>query len=104
MGHVSYADEIAATKVMLAGLKANTERLSKRGVDAEFISELEEDYTQSLTLDNDQEALKARLKETTAALDGWVDKMRRKRSEARKLVKLEMPKESWKEFGINDKR
>ncbi len=104
MGHVSYANEINATKVMLAGLKANTERMSKRGVDAGFIGDLEEDYTESMTLDNDQEALKSRLKETTAALNDRIDRMRKKRSEARKLVKLEMPKESWKEFGIKDKR
>ena len=104
MGHVSYADEINATKVMLAGLKSHAEQMSKRGVDAEFLSGLEEDYTVSMNLDNDQEAFKARLKETTATLDDRIDRMIKKRSIARKLVKLEMPKESWKEFGIKDKR
>ncbi len=37
----SYAEEINSTKVMLAGLNAQAERMAKRGIDAEFISKLQ---------------------------------------------------------------
>ena len=37
MGENAYAERINATKVMLAGLNANTERLAKRGITVEFI-------------------------------------------------------------------
>lgn len=37
----SYAEQINETKVMLAGLKAQIERLGKRDVDDQFITELE---------------------------------------------------------------
>lgn len=57
-----------------------------------------------LTLDNEQEALKARLKEKTPALLEKTTLAEKKMSELKKLVKLELPQETWKEFGIADKR
>lgn len=104
MKNTSFADEVAATKVLLAGLKSNLERLRKRGIDAAFIAELEEIYNQVLILDNEQEALKARLKEKTSALEEQIGAIQKYKSEARKVVKLEMPQESWREFGITDKK
>ena len=37
----SYAEKINETKVMLAGLKAQAERVAKRGITAEFITRLQ---------------------------------------------------------------
>jgi hypothetical protein len=61
-------------------------------------------YNNALSLDNEQESLKAKLKEKTAALDGEVDKMQKMRGEVKKIVKIEIPQESWRGFGIGDKR
>lgn len=104
MKNTSYADEIAATKVILAGLKANAEKLAKRGIDDQFLAELEGTYNQVLTLDNEQETLKAKLKEKSAILSDQVSAMQKLRSEAKKLVKLEIPQTLWREFGIEDKK
>ena len=38
-----------STKVMLAGLNANTERLAKRGITAEFIAKLNGTYSAAMT-------------------------------------------------------
>lgn len=100
----SYADEIAATKVLLSGLKANSEGLTKWGIDSEFLTAYEEVFNEVMELDNEQEALKARLKEKTAVLDGKVGTMLKQYGNAKKIVKMQLPKESWKEFGIEDVR
>ncbi|NLW47005.1 MAG: hypothetical protein GXY86_06680 [Firmicutes bacterium] len=104
MKNTSYADEIATTKVMLSGLKSHTEKLTKHGIDDVFIADLEVNYGQAMTEDNEQEAYKARLKEKTSDLGKTISRMQKKRSHAKKIVKLVMPKESWKEFGIDDKK
>jgi len=52
----------------------------------------------------EQEKLKADLKSKTESLNALLDSLAGKYSEARKLVKLEIPQSQWKEFGINDKR
>lgn len=100
----SFADELLATQLMLAGLKANADLMIKRGIDTAFLTALEKVYQDATTLGNEQEALKARLKEKTAALNESVAAMQKKRGEARKLVKIELPRESWKEFGIETSR
>lgn len=93
---------ITATKVMLAGLKANQEALAQWGVNEAFLTQYEEVYNDAMRLDNEQEALKAQLKEKTAATEGKVAAMEKFHSNAKKIVKMQMPKESWKAFGIND--
>ena len=54
---------------MLAGLKAQAERVAKRGITAEFITKLQTVNDEAKTMDNEDEAQKARLKETTKSLD-----------------------------------
>jgi len=72
--------------------------------DQTFISGLETVYLQAQKLDDEQEALKARLQEKTTELDGVLEDLALKVSEGKKIVKLDLPKESWKEFGITDAR
>ena len=55
-------------------------------------------------LNAEQEALKSRLKEKTAQIDEAVVSLKAKLSEARKVIKLELPQTGWKEFGITDVR
>ena len=49
-----------------------------------------------------QEDLKAKLKTKTASLDSTVDGLEKLMPETRKVVKLEMEKQTWKSFGISD--
>jgi len=100
----SYADQINAAKLMLSGVRNQGKTLARRGLDQEFITGLEALHTQALKLDDEQEGLKARLQEKTAELDGVLEDLAVKVSEAKKMVKLDLPKPSWKEFGITDVR
>jgi hypothetical protein len=103
MGRQTYAEVINSVKVMVSGLKANSDRVSKRGLSNDFITNLDSVMQDAMRLDNEQESLKAKLKQKTAELEGAMVKIDQQMSEAKKVVKLEMAKESWKEFGIQDK-
>jgi len=100
----TYAEIVNSAKVMISGLKSNADRVSKRGIEAAFVAKLESSYKNVQTLDDEQEDLKAKLKTKTASLDGEIETLNSLMSEARKVVKLEMEKETWKSFGIADAR
>ena len=104
MSKRSYAEIINDAKLMISGLKSNTDRVSKRGLDKDFISKLESIMVKSQTLDNEQEDLKAKLKTKTSELDNEMMELEKLMSESKKVVKLEMPQETWQAFGISDKK
>lgn len=87
----SYAEQINDSKVMLAGLNAQIERLRKRSIDDEFITGLEEIYDEVRTVGNEQEAMKARQKEISALLREKMKELRKRHNLAKKIVKMEMP-------------
>lgn len=104
MSEHSYPEQMNKTKVMLAGLKTNQERMTKRGLATEFVNQLEQVYQQIMTIDNEQEALKAKLKVKTSEMTNRLEEMDKLYREAKKVVKLEMAQEAWREFGIEDQR
>ena len=100
----SYAEIINFAKVMLSGLKANTDRVGKRGISSDFITKFESIQKNAMDLDNEQEDMKAKLKSKTSELEGKMEELNKMMSEAKKVVKLEMEQSSWKSFGIEDKK
>ena len=104
MPKASYAKTINDAKLMLSGLGEHQGSLSKRGVDQAFLTEFSTLHQQAQSLDNEQESLKARLKEKTAELDKVIERLGQKHSESKKLVKLDIPVAGWKAFGIADSR
>ena len=104
MASKSFAQTMNNAKLMLAGLKQNPERLAKRGLHSDFVAKYETAFDEAQTLDNEQEKLKAEQKSKTDALKQRLTDLGALHSEARKIVKIEMPNATWKEFGIGDKR
>jgi len=104
MSGKTYAESINLTSVLVSGLKTNTERVSKRGIGSDFVPKLETILNDAKNLNNEQEALKAKLKIKTDELNKKMDDMKVMVDEAKKVVKLEFDKTQWKEFGIEDKR
>ena len=100
----SFSQEISDAQVMVAGIKANQKALEKRSIDGDFTQFLEKTIETCVTLNNEQEQLKARLKDKTDKLNKQMAELKKKTSEARKIVKLDIPQTSWKEFGIADKK
>ncbi len=104
MGSLSLAETLAGSGLMVAGLKVNIDKLKRRGLDEGFVASLESLNKTIGELNAEQEALKSRLKEKTAQIDEAVASLKDKLSEARKVIKLELPQTGWKEFGITDVR
>jgi len=99
----SFAEKLNKSKLMLAGLQANTEEVARRGLDAEFITNLGTTIGSNETLNSEQETLKASLKTKTANLTAKTDELKTMMSEAKKVVKLAFDQSRWLEFGISDK-
>lgn len=100
----SYADQINAARLLLNGLKNQGTVLAKRGLDDAFAAHFDTVLAAAQKLDGEQESLKARLAEKTAELAAKLEQVSKASAEVKKLVKLDFPKESWKEFGITDAR
>lgn len=103
MAKGSFAEIVNDVKVMLSGMKANADRMTKRGLGADFVSKFAAAVETVKGLDDEQESLKAKLKQKTADVNSGLSDLEKMYMEAKKTVKIEMPKESWKEFGIQDK-
>jgi hypothetical protein len=104
MATKTYAQTISDTTVMIEGIRNNQETLSKRQIDITFADSLQTDVNTAIAVNNEQEKLKAKLKETTERLDAIMEALAKKAGEARKIIKIDMPQASWREFGIDDKR
>lgn len=100
----SYASNVNDAKLMIAGIKANIEALSGRGLNAEYVADYEAIYSDALRLDNEQESLKAQLKTKTKELDNKMKELDKKTGYSKKTVKMDVEKTKWKEFGIKDKQ
>jgi hypothetical protein len=104
MATKSFAQKINDSKVMISGLKSNVDRLDKRGLGADFTSNYETIHKEAQTLDNEQERLKAEQATKTKMLNQKIKELDDLHAESKKIVKIEMDKSTWKEFGIQDKK
>ena len=104
MATLSFAEKMNNSKLMIAGIKQNQERLARRGLDTDFTTKYETMFSEVQALDNEQETLKAELKTKTDELNQKINDLDALYSEAKKTVKIEMDSTSWKEFGVQDKK
>ena len=89
--------------LMVGGARNNQERVSRRGIDETFLSDYESTLSRVRVLNQEQEKLKADLKSKTEELENAMEKLNKGFSELKRVVKLEFPVSSWKEFGVEDK-
>ncbi|MDR2383515.1 MAG: hypothetical protein LBD76_06495 [Prevotellaceae bacterium] len=104
MGRKTQAQEITDTSVMVNGIRLHQDTLSQRKIDNVFADELQVNVDTCIALNVEQETLKAKLKSKTEEFDKAFAAMQKKAAEARKIIKLDIPQSSWREFGIDDKR
>ena len=100
----SFAEKMNNAKLMLDAVKQNAERLTKRGLDVDFVTRYEGVYNETQAQNTEQEKVKTELKTATEALKQKSHELDALYSEAKKIVKIEMENSTWKEFGIGDKR
>jgi hypothetical protein len=99
-----FAETMNDAQLMMTALKANLETLKKRGMTAEFIEKFEASVKNITAKNSEQERLKAELHTATVAIDSLLKELDAQMKESVQVVKLEIPKEQWREFGIMAKR
>ena len=99
-----FATTISDAQVMSSGMQNNAAEVTNRGWSTAKTDELNNARAAAITLNDEQERLKAELKMKTAALDTKLSEINALMSEASKVVKLGFPQAQWKEFGISAKR
>ena len=104
MATKTYSKTLTDAQVMVKGIKDNQSVVSQRKIDGAFADSLQADILTCVKLNGEQETLKAKLKTKTEELDAAMAVLNKKSAEARKIIKLDMPQASWREFGIEDKR
>jgi acyl-CoA reductase-like NAD-dependent aldehyde dehydrogenase len=104
MGRKTQSQEITNTGIMVKGIRAHQETLVRRKINNTFADELQSNVDACITLNVEQETLKAKLKAKTEEFDKAFATMQKKAAEARKIIKLDIPQSSWREFGIDDKK
>ena len=97
----SLSEKISATRLMVNGLKSQSDAVAKVGITAEKACDLEKLMNEVISLDNEQENLKAALKSKTTELDEKVKVLNAEMSSLRKLVKVAVAKDNWVSFGIS---
>jgi hypothetical protein len=96
----TFAQRLVNAKNMLAGLTAHTSELSKRGITPEALAQISQLYQQAAKQDDDRNALRARNQEATLQAEQTMAELERLCSDARKLVRMELPEVTWPEFGF----
>jgi hypothetical protein len=99
-----FSKVVSDGKVMASGIRANQSVVGKHGLDEAYAKDLDTKADRVLELNNEQEMLKGKLKEKTAELNTLVSELGKNTVNASKIVKIDMPKEAWKEFGITAKQ
>ena len=104
MGRITFAQSLVDARLMADASKAHATELATVSFNADSPAELETLVNEMSILDTKQEKLKADLKACTAELDSKAKRLLLVMQDCKKRVKLALPHEAWKEFGIVDKK
>ena len=101
---LSYAEKINATSLLIEGIGKNQETFNTVGLNEAYVETLRNLKAQVEAEDILQETQKAALKTTTARLQRLIKQMTKQAGKGRKMVKYLIPQETWREYGVRDKR
>lgn len=99
----TFAEYMNRVQLLVKGLEGREENLPA-GISKEQVTNLSGLHSKAGVENAEQEKLKALLKEKTAQIDATTDEMIKKYNLLKKYIKLSVPQELWREFGIEDKK
>ena len=101
---ISYPKKIYMAEILAGGLKRFLPRFKKRGIDENYVEEIEALTRKAVELKNKQNRIRGELKTTTAELHDVLEALGKKVSVGKVTVKVEMEQPLWTAFGITDKK
>ncbi len=99
----TFAEYMNRVQLLVKGLEGREENLPI-GITKQQVTDLAKLNAKAGTENAEQEKLKALLKEKTAQIDATTDEMIKIYTLLKKYIKLSVPQELWREFGIEDKK
>ncbi len=100
MFYKTFAHQLNQAKNLLEGLKANAERMVKRGITPEILARMAELLDRANQIETRRNGLKAQSQEATTEQEQVMGELNAICTEARKLVRIEMPEDTWPAFGF----
>ncbi|MCP4152699.1 MAG: hypothetical protein GY757_33500 [bacterium] len=88
---------------MAASILTHTAILTARGMDEAFSQNLKALADSLRAMNAEQEELKGTLKEKTSELNAKMVELNKTVRSVHQIVKIDLPKERWTDFGINAK-
>jgi hypothetical protein len=101
---LSYAEKINATSLLIEGIGKNQETFNTVGLNEAYLETLRTLKAQVEEADIVQETAKAALKTATVRLQRLLKQLSKQAGKGRKMVKYLIPQETWREYGVRDKR
>ena len=96
----TFAHQLNRAKNLLEGLKANAETMAKRGVTPESLARMEELLGRASQNETKRNALRAQSLAATTEQEQVMAELNAMSTEFRKLVRIEMPEDTWPAFGF----
>ncbi len=96
----SYAARLDRAKSIISGMTANGDKLEKWGITQQFVTNITALYNQAIENEQKKNVLKANTQQLTVAQDQLLDELESNCAIVKKLVRFELPKECWPEFGF----
>lgn len=103
MARKSLATNLKLTRLMTEALKARGSELPA-GITQELITELDKLNNKATSNEVEQSKLRALLKEKSAQQEKTIQSLEEKYIFMKKYIKIGIPQELWREFGIEDKK
>jgi hypothetical protein len=98
----TYAHRINRVKAILGGMTAYGDKLAKWGITPEFITKMTQLYNQANENEQKRNAAKAGSQQLTAEQEAIMTELESNCSMVKKLVRFELPKQYWPEFGFRE--
>ncbi len=100
----TFEAQLLQASELLGGIQANTEQMIALGFDTDFVSQLHAYYQNTIDTHSEQLAHKARMMEKTRECQVNLENLNVLYRKVRKRIKLELPREAWREYGIVNER
>ncbi len=100
----SFSKVLARANLMSGAIRNRADALAGFSVTAETADKIEALSAKAGEIDRRQEDLKAQLKACTTDLNAVLSELSALLDEAHRRVKVAVPRDDWKAFGIEDKR
>jgi hypothetical protein len=97
----AFSERIVCNKNMIANIKINIDRLSPWGINTEYVTKMENLYHEVQAIADAHEALKAQLKTMTADFNAKMGELEQMFRNAKKIIKIQEPREAWIGYGFN---